>query len=186
MSIQGHFRPTQQVWPSRQCPLRLLGITLGYSLQLVVRRRHAKKGIRPVGNDQCRPNHPAPISSHPCCDQPRVHLRQPRGCFAWRGDQRSLASIPSACLSSRQPHGLPRDVDIQCGPRKRGGQHKSELSQQQERFGAYVTDNASPLKSRLTIRPSCSPLSASTAPFWLVRMMACAPLPAAAPAPPWA
>jgi hypothetical protein len=51
---------------------------------------------------------------------------------------------------------------------------------------AYFSDNASPLKSRLTIRPSCSPLSASTAPLWLVRMMACAPLPAAAPAPPWA
>ena len=54
------------------------------------------------------------------------------------------------------------------------------------RFAAYFSDNASPLKSRLTIRPFCSPVSVSTAPFWLARTTACTPLTAAAPAPPWA
>jgi hypothetical protein len=50
----------------------------------------------------------------------------------------------------------------------------------------YFSDNASPLKSRLTIRPFCSPVSVNTAPFWLARTTACAPRMAAAPAPPWA
>jgi hypothetical protein len=54
------------------------------------------------------------------------------------------------------------------------------------RFAFYFSDNASPLKSRLTIRPFCSPVSVSTAPLWLARTTACAPFPAAAPAPPWA
>ncbi len=51
---------------------------------------------------------------------------------------------------------------------------------------SYFSDSASPLKSRLTIRPACSPVSVSTAPFWFASTTACAPLMAAAPAPPWA
>ena len=53
------------------------------------------------------------------------------------------------------------------------------------RFAAYFSDNTSPLKSALTIRPVCSPASVSTAPLWLARTMPCAPLMMAAPAPPW-
>lgn len=48
----------------------------------------------------------------------------------------------------------------------------------------HFSDKASPLKSRLTITPFCSPLSSKMAPFWFVRTTTCAPLPRAAPAPP--
>ena len=52
------------------------------------------------------------------------------------------------------------------------------------RMDFYFSVNTSPLKSALTIRPVCSPESASTAPFWLASTMPCAPPPMAAPAPP--
>jgi hypothetical protein len=50
---------------------------------------------------------------------------------------------------------------------------------------AYFSDNANPLKSRLTMRPVCSPARVSTAPFWLASATACAPLMTAAPPPAW-
>ncbi len=49
----------------------------------------------------------------------------------------------------------------------------------------YFSDNASPLKSALTMRPVCPPESVSTAPLWLVSTTACAPRTTAAPAPAW-
>ncbi len=42
---------------------------------------------------------------------------------------------------------------------------------------------ARPLKSALAMRPYCWPLSSSTTPFWLVRIMVRAPAPTAMPAP---
>ena len=47
----------------------------------------------------------------------------------------------------------------------------------------YFSVIASPLRSAFAIRPVCWPESSSTAPFWLVRMIARAPRPIASPAP---
>ena len=49
-------------------------------------------------------------------------------------------------------------------------------------FQPYRNDSAMPLRSRFTIRPVCRPLTSRTAPFWLVRMIACAPRMTVAPA----
>jgi hypothetical protein len=46
---------------------------------------------------------------------------------------------------------------------------------------AYLTVSARPLRSALTIAPTELPVSVSTAPFWLVSTIACAPRPTAAP-----
>jgi len=46
---------------------------------------------------------------------------------------------------------------------------------------AYLTVITRPLRSALTIAPTELPVSVSTAPFGLVRMIACAPRPTAAP-----
>jgi hypothetical protein len=48
---------------------------------------------------------------------------------------------------------------------------------------AYLIVIASPLRSALAIRPTCWPVSSSTAPFWLVSTIARAPRPTASPAP---
>jgi hypothetical protein len=62
--------------------------------------------------------------------------------------------------------------------------HFAGAQNQATYFAAYFSDNTSPLKSRLTIRPFCSPVRVSTAPLWLARTTACAPLMAAVPVPP--
>jgi hypothetical protein len=49
--------------------------------------------------------------------------------------------------------------------------------------GLYRSDSAMPLTSRLTISPVWLPLRCSTAPFWLVRTIACGPRMMVAPAP---
>jgi hypothetical protein len=114
---------------------------------------------------------------------------------------RVFASMPQtawASLRSAHPtvagllYGL-RDHDAEC--RKRNSRtHQTKwpgrtpaiaAARISRRFAAYFSDNTSPLKSALTIRPVCSPESVSTAPFWLARTMPCAPLMMAAPAPPW-
>lgn len=48
---------------------------------------------------------------------------------------------------------------------------------------AYLSDSAMPFKSTLMITPAERPASESTAPFWLVSTIACAPAPTAPPAP---
>ena len=49
------------------------------------------------------------------------------------------------------------------------------------RSPAYLTVITRPLRSALTMAPTERPVSVSTAPFWLVSTMACAPRPTAAP-----
>jgi hypothetical protein len=46
---------------------------------------------------------------------------------------------------------------------------------------AYLTVIAKPLRSALTMAPTESPVSLSTAPFWLVGTIACTPCMTAAP-----
>jgi hypothetical protein len=48
-------------------------------------------------------------------------------------------------------------------------------------FGDYLTVIAKPLRSALTMAPTESPVRFSTAPFWLVRTIACTPWMTAAP-----
>jgi hypothetical protein len=50
-------------------------------------------------------------------------------------------------------------------------------------FPPYFNVMASPLRSAFAMSPICRPDSSSTAPFWLVRMIARAPRPTASPAP---
>lgn len=93
------------------------------------------------------------------------------------GQYRRASVFPSGPARSETANGQRRRVK-ESG---RGGIHRSR-----PRRMSHFSERASPLRSRLTITPFCSPLSSSTAPFWLVSTTTCAPFTKAAPAPPWA
>ena len=59
--------------------------------------------------------------------------------------------------------------------------HVPDFAMLDPRQFAYFTVITRPLRSALTIAPTEVPLSVSTAPFWLVSTIACAPRPTAAP-----